>query len=273
LALVTTSAFADDKSTCLGAASKGQRLRDAHKLVEAREQFRVCAAAQCPSVVQVDCAGWLESVEKLIPSVVLSAKNGAAEDLVDVKVSVDGQPLTTKLDGRTVFLDAGPHTFHFEGRDGTSAEQRAVIKEAVQGQPVSVVLSGATVEPSSDAPSGGSSRKTVGLVLGGAGIVGLGVGSVFGLMTVSAWANVKNACGGDVAHCANVSSASSQKIGGETDGTISTVSFVAGGAMLVGGAILYFTSPTKAERPATGITVAPSVGPEQAGLIVRGTFQ
>src|ERR1700733_10293046 len=91
--LVAAPAFADEKAACLDAASKGQRFRDTHKLVEAREQLRVCAAAQCPAVVQSDCANWLADVEKALPSVVLSAKSGTGVDLVDVTVSVDGQAL------------------------------------------------------------------------------------------------------------------------------------------------------------------------------------
>ena len=60
------TSLADDKETCLDAVSKGQRFRDTHKLVQAREQFRVCAAATCPAVVQTDCAQWLDSVDKAL---------------------------------------------------------------------------------------------------------------------------------------------------------------------------------------------------------------
>jgi hypothetical protein len=49
-------------------------------LIEAREQLRACAAAQCPAVVQTDCAGWLAEVEKALRSVVVAAKDGAGVD-------------------------------------------------------------------------------------------------------------------------------------------------------------------------------------------------
>src|SRR5262245_7790898 len=84
-------AFGDDKKVCLAAAAQGQTLRDAHKLVEAREQFRTCAREQCPRVVQKDCVAWLSDVEKNLPSVVLTAKDEAGADIVEGKVSVDGK--------------------------------------------------------------------------------------------------------------------------------------------------------------------------------------
>lgn len=98
--LVAGVASAGDKARCLDAATKGQRLRDAHKLLDARVQLRICAAAECPAVVQSDCAHWLAEVEHALPSIVITARNGAGADLVEVTVSVDGQPLMSRLDGR-----------------------------------------------------------------------------------------------------------------------------------------------------------------------------
>src|ERR1700722_6588464 len=88
--LVPSMALADSKSVCVEASSRGQILRDEHKLVEAPDALRGRAAVGCPAIVQNDCAGWLAEVEKALPSVVASAKNGAGEDLFDVKVSMDG---------------------------------------------------------------------------------------------------------------------------------------------------------------------------------------
>jgi hypothetical protein len=80
VATAKTSA-AQDKAACLDAADKGQQLGSAHKLIEARDKFRVCAAAGCPAVVQGDCAGWLDAVEKDLPNVVPLAKDDAGNGL------------------------------------------------------------------------------------------------------------------------------------------------------------------------------------------------
>jgi hypothetical protein len=137
--LFAPRAFADDKQVCTDAYGQAQTLRDAHKLTEAREQLRVCARAECPGFIAKDCAAWLKDVEPRIPSVVLIAKNAAGSDLVDVKVTVDGAPLATKLDGLAVDVDPGAHTFAFEAPDGR-VEQKVVITEGGKAQRVSVAF-------------------------------------------------------------------------------------------------------------------------------------
>jgi hypothetical protein len=69
----------------------------------------------------------------------LIAKNAAGSDLVDVKVTVDGAPLATKLDGLAVDVDPGAHTFAFEAPDGR-VEQKVVITEGGKAQRVSVAF-------------------------------------------------------------------------------------------------------------------------------------
>ena len=172
----------------------------------------MCAAAQCPGVVQTDCANWLAEVEKALPSVVLAAKNGAGGDLVDVRVSVDGQPLVAKLDGQAVSMNAGLHTFHFEGAAGV-VDQQVVVREGEKNQTVAVVLAAPAVAPTPPTPplpppppatpsdahaSGAGPWKTVGWVVGGVGVVGLGVATVFGILAEgdksSAHCNASNVC-------------------------------------------------------------------------------
>jgi hypothetical protein len=109
----TRTAAADDKATCLEAASEGQTLRDAHKLFEARAKFRVCAAAGCPAVVQSDCAHWLDEADKAQPTVVFIAKDASGKDVSAVRVTVDGKPLTETLDGTGLAVDPGRHVFTF----------------------------------------------------------------------------------------------------------------------------------------------------------------
>jgi hypothetical protein len=112
------------------AADAGQDLRDAHKPLEARQQFQTCAATTCPKVVQDDCTRWLEAIEAAVPSVVVTAKSDAAVDLVDVTVLVDGQPFATKLNGESLSLDPGAHVFHFEAKGGGSLDRRLSLLRA-----------------------------------------------------------------------------------------------------------------------------------------------
>ena len=134
--LATSAALADDKAVCLEAASKGQTLRDAHQLLEARDQFRICARPQCPAMVQTDCGGWLGDVMRDLPTLVVTAKDAAGADLVRVRVTLDGQPLLTALDGQSVAVNPGQHTLHFDGEDGAMA---AILAGAIEPGTVLVI--------------------------------------------------------------------------------------------------------------------------------------
>jgi hypothetical protein len=156
--LLASGANAQDKQACTDAYQQGQSFRDQHKLVKAREQLRICAAAACPALIAKDCTDWLKDIEPRVPSVVLTAKNAAGADVTDVKVSVDGAPFVSKLDGIAVDVDPGAHTFVFEGEGGRT-EQKVVVAEGTKAQRVPVTLgaSGAStlvaVAPTGPAPA------------------------------------------------------------------------------------------------------------------------
>src|SRR5262249_35809755 len=101
-----------------------------------------------------------------------------------------------------------------------------------------------------------AAQRGIGIGVGVVGVLGITVGTVFGLRAKSLWADAK-------AHCASLPGTCDQAGGNlgqdaEEAGGISTVSFVIGGAGLVGGAILYFTAPKDAPEKALSLRVAPS---------------
>jgi len=61
-------------------------------------------------------------------------------------VTIDGVPLVTQLDGLAVDVDPGPHTFVFDGADG-SAEQKVVVAEGAKAQHIAVVFGAAGTAP------------------------------------------------------------------------------------------------------------------------------
>jgi hypothetical protein len=139
--LATRSASADPKQVCNDAYEQGQTLRDQHKLIKAREQLRLCAAPSCAPAIVKECTEWLKDIEPRIPSVVLTAKNGAGADVTDVKVTMDGAPLAGSLDGLAVDVDPGPHTFVFEGAAGRT-EQKVLVAEGGKSQRVAASFGG-----------------------------------------------------------------------------------------------------------------------------------
>lgn len=119
-----------------------------------------------------------------------------------------------------------------------------------------------------DKGSSWSTQKTIAVAVGVVGVVGVAVGGIFGLKTMGSGCNddgVGNNC-----TRADRDSASS-------DGSLSTIGLIAGGALLAGAAVLYFTAPSQPNANAnakTGALFSPTitakVGPTWAG--VGGTF-
>lgn len=109
---------------------------------------------------------------------------------------------------------------------------------------------------------------TVGLIIAGAGVVGLGLGTVFGVVASSKQSD--SGCNGT--KCPDDTSK------GKLDDAISaatksTVFFIAGGALLAGGLTLYFVAPRTSSSRGSGAASArlrPVVGPNGAALMFEG---
>jgi hypothetical protein len=267
--LIASSARAVSPSACADAAFRGQTLRNEDKLLEAREEFRACVVEECPSFVQKDCATWLEDVETRLPSVVLSAKDPSGQDLTDVKVTVDGGLLTAKLDGQSLPMNPGPHTFVFERDDGGSAKADVVLVEAETARRISVVVA-APLEPAPAAPppvAEGRARgwRVAGYAVAGAGVVGLGIGAVFGALSI---AEKSSAHCNQNGVCSNAGSLADLR----RSSSIATASLVSGGVLFAGGAALVLLAPEG--RPARGPTIqmAPVIGTKVAGFVLEANF-
>jgi hypothetical protein len=279
----------DDKMACIDAASRGQALRDQHKLVEAREALRVCARRQCPGAVWHDCATWLADVETSLPTVVITAKDDAGGDLFDVTVTLDGSPFAKKLDGSSVPIDPGPHTFHFQAGDSPGVDRQVMIKQGGKDQSVAVVIprtAGPVTTPGSPPaqsspsaggatqaggsavasapPSGGEGVpwRTVGWVTGGVGAVGLVVGSVFGSMAMS---SKGGSC--DASNVCRAGAIDDIK----TKALVSDTGFIAGGVLLAAGAALVLFAPSTHGEAALRTRIVPIVGSDGTyGAVVGG---
>lgn len=107
----------------------------------------------------------------------------------------------------------------------------------------------------------GNAQRTVGLVGTGLGVIGIGFGSVFGIMSIAKASEADDQCAPpDRKLCTPAG-----KTAGDdaiTRGNVSTIGFIVGGALVVGGITLYFTAPS------SGPSIA--VGPGRVGI--QGTF-
>jgi hypothetical protein len=306
LSLAAGSTRADaTKDQCVDANGKGQELRREGKLTTAREQLRLCANPSCPAMVRDDCTKRLDDLERAQPTIAFEVKDASGADVSAVKVTVDGKLLAERLDGTALPVDIGEHVFTFQVAGRPPVTRTLVLTEGEKGRRERIAIGAAPAStpalvpmtaPSptpvreASAPAGAAAvspgiepastgggigtQRILGLVAGGVGVAGIAVGSVFGLMTLSQKSQQQSVCGSSTS-C--TSSGHAQALDdhstGMTDSTISTVGFIAGGALLVGGVLLFFTAVHGPDaQAATGVLVVPSVAPGGGGALVRGEF-
>jgi hypothetical protein len=119
-------------------------------------------------------------------------------------------------------------------------------------------------------PKSGSTQRVAAVAVGGAGVVGLAVGTFFGLKATSNWSDVKNHCSSYPNGCDG--DAVSLHDSAERAATISNITFALGLAGVAGGAILWFTAPSAA-RESAALPTSIRVGFDGRQLLVRGTFE
>jgi hypothetical protein len=254
------------KLECIAANDAAQDLRRTGKLREAREKLVLCEATSCPKMVREDCGQRLTEVDGVMPSVIFEAKDSAGTDLAAVTVTMDGQRVTDKLDGVPLQLDPGEHRFSFES-EGLRTEKTIVVREGEGDRRETVVLR-QPVRSMTPTPSASntSPQSTIALVLGVAGVVGLVVGSVLGLVSKSTYSHaLQTECGNNPNGCSPQGIQDGRSAHGQA--AASTVAFVAGAALLGGGVLFYFTAPTP-----SAVGVSPTVGTTGAGLSIVGSW-
>jgi hypothetical protein len=257
-------------------------------------------------MVRRDCLERRNDLDRAQPTIAFDVKDASGGDVSAVRVSVDGHPLADSLDGRGLRVDPGEHTFTFTASGAPPVVRKLVIKEGEKDRieridlpPVAPAAKTTTTTtdtgprstesppapdtgprdtespPAPDTGDGMSLGRKLGLVAGGLGIAGIAVGSIFGVMTFSAVKDQNNQCSGPPCTGDSFNRATSDHQDATTDGLVSTVGFIVGGALLAAGVTLFFVSPatTGGSAPtSTGLMILPSAGPGGAGAALRGSF-
>ena len=112
----------------------------------------------------------------------------------------------------------------------------------------------------------GGSLRIAAYAMGGVGVVGLGLGTIFGLRAKSKWSDAQDGC--KPGACGASSAAQANKDSATTSGNVSTVAFIVGGAALATGVVLFVVS----RSPKTASTVGVQVGPTLGGVSAAGAF-
>lgn len=201
----------DRKQACATAAEDAQQLRMDAKLRAARDRLLSCSRPECPATVLRDCSQWMNEVAALMPTVVLGARDAQGRDVLSARVSIDGVVVASGLDGKTIEVDPGTHTFRFEA-EGTATEQVVLIREGEKGRLVSVILDAASATPATPAttpasqpargetPEGDASISPWTWIFGGVGLVALGIGAALEVSVNSDASNLQSQCGHACSH-------------------------------------------------------------------------
>ena len=244
-------------STFLSAAAAANRIGNADREAEARAR----ASALAPS----------------LPKIVINV--AAADKSAGIAITRDGVAVGQVQFGVPIPADPGVHKVTASMPGHKTWEAAVEIKskgETVQvdvptlealpaAAPNSVPASEATQLPreAQANKSKSNSQRTVALVVGGVGVVGVAVGSVAGLVSKSKHDKADD-------HCSGSSCSDSQGVSLRSDarlwGNVSTVAFIVGAAGLATGATLWLSTPKAESQPSAQVGVGPG------SIVVKGSW-
>jgi hypothetical protein len=204
----------------------------------------------------------IASIEPRLPKLVVTV--GPAARLEGLAVTANGLPRDEGSWGVALPVDAGDVAIdasapgHTPFHTVVHADNGKVV--SVDVPPLDVVPApatppAATVGPATGAgrPPSSSSMRTAALVIGGAGLVGVGIGSYFGVTAISKWNDSNNGCpagsctpqGAQAAHDAKQAA------------SLSDVAVGVGAAAIVTGVVLYLVgAPRAVQARLDGVAVA-----------------
>jgi hypothetical protein len=251
----TASAWAGFREVASQAERAGQAAREA----DARQRAAALESALAHMTVEVPNPPAGIVVERD------GVQVGAAQWGISIPVDPGAHTLAAKAPGKTDWKV----TFDVP-RQGTVVERVPALVDVPPEAKAAVP--GTT--PQTDDTRGRSTRRTAGLVIGGVGVAALGVGTVFGVLSMGHKSDVDKNC--DAVNGCSTTGANASKSAVHT-GNFSTGFFIAGGVLAAGGVALFLTAPT-ADAKKTGaakttvVQAVPLVSPSLAGLGLSGKW-
>jgi hypothetical protein len=201
-----------------------------------------------------------------------------------LQILIDGAPVGTASLGVPMPVDPGQHVVEVIAPGHETSSQDVVVdpngathtlnlRALAAVEPAAAAATPATSQPPHDAPhdtgAGLSSQQTVGLVVGGVGVLGLATGAYFGIRTQSAESEAKNHCTNYPTDCSPTGLDANEDA--KTFSRYATAGFLVGGAALIGGAILYLTAPA-ATTDSESVRISPVMHQAGGSVWVSGSF-
>jgi len=215
----------------------------------------------------------LERLQQEVGKLVLKVEGSPP----DLNVTIDGKPVDVGEDSPPIVLMEGDHEL-IATAEGLETDERSIHIEAGHSKTIKLKLEPPEPEPEPEpepaAPPpppppppqpSSTDLQTIGYVVGGVGVVGLGVFATTGLMAKSKYDSVDDACGGE--RCDDPKYADDIDSGKSLQ-TVANVSLIVGAAgVLTGSALILFGGPSQTERAT--VTAAPLPGGAYLGYSGR----
>jgi hypothetical protein len=215
----------------------------------------------------------LEEIGPKIPQLTLVLPKDAPSG---TEVRRDDVLLGAPSIGVPLSIDPGPHTVTTKAPGGAAhahtvelAEGQAKTLELVVDEKAMepAVTTAPTIEPppeSAPPPAPPSKRRTIGLVVGGVGVLGVAVGAIAGGVVLGQKSAVDRDCPNAACHGDGMNEVSRLK----TTAMVSNVSFGVGGGLLAIGAVLFLTAPSSSstQKKESAWKWTPAVGQHEASI-------
>lgn len=278
------------KLECIEANERAQRLKREGQLEQARAALRVSLGASCPAPVREDSTQLMAAIDKQQATeneaerakTEEARKQAEAEALRELETKMREQSdafgcelarKTGSAAGWRIYRDAFP-----SGACAAEAARRTVELQATSAPAPSVPAARPTPDSVAPASAGLSPRRIAGIAVGSAGVVGLAIGTGFGVVAIGK----KNDAD---PHCRDGNKCDSDGVRlreeGLTASYVSTGMLLGGAALGAVGIVLIAISPSKAATPftagpagsstakaATALRLAPAPG----GALLEGTW-
>jgi hypothetical protein len=177
--------------------------------------------------------------------------------------------------GSGVAVDPGAHVVSASAPGKKPWEKKVDVASSITVEVPVLADAAATPVPLAEHPEGstpsdnpGSTQRTLAIVAAGVGVVGLGVGTVFGLKDSSKLSDAESHCVGNSCDATGVA----LRDDAIAAGNVSTVFFAVGIVGLAGAAVLWFTAPSKSTTAHSAFRASPTVGKGGAGMTLGGSF-
>ena len=218
----------------------------------------------------------VKRLEPLLSMLVLTVPAGSRVE--GLQITRNGSAVGEGQWGAPVPVDAGLLTIEASAPGRTTWKSTVKIERkpgstTVDVPPLALAPLASPVDHKAEPESAWSGQKTAALAVGGASVIGGLLGTIFGVKAIGKKSDADAACQPNAPNQCNAAGVALRHEE-KSAGTISTISFIAGGVALAGGVVLFVTAPSGSakKREAMRFEVRPAVAGGDMGLTFRGSW-